>query len=216
MQPSIKVNYQKTETAYIAQQWLNSLPDLFAADFEVAIKYTTQEIAEFKEQLKLSTNKAEQIRLQSIINADPLGLPQHCVITHLSVAWSESDSYVFVLTNEAITRVVLRFLTTTTKKQVWHNAGYDFRQLLYHSGKVPLNYEDTQILAKTLMNHVESYKADTGLKSLAGQWYGSWGISADNFTIEQIRDINNIKYAATDACATYKLWTELQLFIKES
>jgi DNA polymerase I-like protein with 3'-5' exonuclease and polymerase domains len=212
---TIKVNYKSTTNATIANRWLRSLPDFFAADFEVAVKYLPEELEQFALQKEQSTSKREQITLQSKLKATPLGHPSHCQLTHLSIAWSPSDSFVLVLDNPAITNIALRFLTTTPKKQIWHNAGYDFRQMMYFSGHVPLNYEDTQILAKCLMNHVESYKADTKLKSLMGNQYGSWGISADHFTLAQMYDDTNIRYAATDACATYKLWLDLQDYNKQ-
>ena len=43
MEYPIKVNYEYTSNTYRAKQWLDSLPDLFAADFEVASKYTKKE-----------------------------------------------------------------------------------------------------------------------------------------------------------------------------
>jgi hypothetical protein len=87
---------------------------------------------------------------------------------------------------------------------------------MYYADKNAINIEDTQILAKTLVNHVEVFKAKTGLKDLMGAWYGDWGISADNFTIEQQYEEHVLKYAAIDACATYKLWFYLNDFIKEN
>ena len=83
---------------------------------------------------------------------------------------------------------------------------YDFRHLYYHTGKFPTNYEDTQLLAKSIINHVDTFKARTGLKELAGRWYGDWGISSDNFTLDQMYEPHVIRYAAIDACATYQLW----------
>jgi hypothetical protein len=65
------------------------------------------------------------------------------------------------------------------------------------------------------LNHVEIFKAKTALKLLMGNYYGDWGISADNFTLAQQHDPVVIKYAAIDACATYKLWDYLNEYIKE-
>lgn len=216
MQTSIKVNYKSTSNAYIAKQWLSKLPDLFSADFEVAIKYTKSDLAHFQSILDDPTSdKLSRIAAKSKLEATALDHPSHCTLTHLSIAWSESDSFVLILDNPSITKVVLNFLTTTEKKQVWHNASYDFKQILYHTGKFPLNYEDTQILAKTLLNHVDVHKATTGLKELAGPQYGNWGIDESNFTLDQIHDPKLIHYAAIDSCATMWIWNRMQSYIKE-
>lgn len=213
---TIKVDYHSTNDAEIASEWLNSLPDLFSADFETAIWYTKEMIEEAKlKMLDDELSKRERVRYQAIAKATALGHPSHCTITHCSIAFSEKDAYVFIIDGKAIADTVLRFLTETTRKQVWHNYSYDGRFLMYYANKNAINVEDTQILAKTLVNHVDVFKAKTGLKDLMGSWYGDWGISADNFTIEQQYEESVLKYAATDACATYKLWYYLNDFIKE-
>lgn len=109
-----------------------------------------------------------------------------------------------------------QFRVSTTQQQIWHNASFDFRHLYYHTGKMPLNYEDTQLLAKTILNHVEVHKAQTGLKQLAGHKYGAWGLSEDNFTLEHMYDERMLLYAATDSCATYWLWESINRHIKET
>ena len=83
---------------------------------------------------------------------------------------------------------------------------YDFKHIYYYTKRFPINYEDTQILAKTLINHVNTFKAKTGLKELAGHMYGSWGISSDNFDLSRMYDEHVLKYAAIDSCATLWLW----------
>lgn len=212
---NIEVQYESTTNPIVAANWLNSLPDVFSADFETAVRYDKDTIAEAKEKMvdKMLPRK-EQIAYQAIANASALGHPSHCTITHCSIAYSNKNAYVFIIDNQEIADVVLDFLTETDRTQVWHNYAYDGRFLRYYQLKDAKNVEDTQIFAKTLVNHVEVFKAATGLKDLAGHWYGDWAISADNFTIEQQYDEKVIKYAATDACATFKLWEYLNDFVK--
>lgn len=213
----IQVTYKSTKNAFTASRWLHNLPDIFAADFETAIKYTPEEIQSFKDRLlEEDVPKKEVIALNAKIKATPLGHPSHCTITHLSVAASDSEAYVFILDNKAITSVVLNFLVTTDKTQIWHNLSYDMRFINYFTGKFVNNYEDTQILAKTIINHVDTFKAKTGLKDLAGRWYGGWGIDSTLFDLSSMYDPKMLLYAATDACATYKLWDHLQTFINIS
>ena len=211
---SIEVQYESTNDHAVAAKWLASLPQLFSADFETAVRYDKETIEEAKAKMVDTTlPKKERIMYQAIANASALGHPFHCTITHCSIAISESKAYVFIIDKKEIADVVLTFLTETDKTQVWHNYAYDGRFLRYYANKDAKNVEDTQIFAKTLVNHVEVFKAATGLKDLAGHWYGDWGISADNFTLEQQYDEKVIKYAATDACATFKLWEYLNEFV---
>lgn len=206
----IKVNYQCTSSAHTANTWLRSLPDLVACDFECAIKYSPEDIADIKAELLTEIPSSRQIYLRSCLSACALDHPSHVDLTHFQVAWNDHESYVFILDNRRITDLVLNWLVTTTSKQIWHNATFDFKHIYYHTGKFPIDYEDTQILAKTILNHVEIQKAKTGLKELAGSSYGSWAISADKFTKAQMHDPDLLKYAATDPCATFWLWNSIQ------
>jgi len=212
---SIEVQYQSTNNPETAKEWLNSLPEVFSADFETAVRYSQEVIDEAKQKMvDTSLPKKERIVYQAIAKSSALGHPSHCTITHCSIAYSEKDAYVFIIDDQPIADVVLDFLVQTDKKQVWHNYAYDGRFLRYYAGKDAKDVEDTQIFAKTLINHVETFKARTSLKELAGHWYGDWAISADNFTVAQQYEEHVLKYAAIDACATIKLWNYLNDFIQ--
>jgi hypothetical protein len=211
---SIDVKYEYTNDPCKASCWLQDIPDTFAADLETAIRYSQEEVKEAKlKAADTSLPKKEQIYNQSIANATALGHPYHCTITHCSIASEEDFGRVFIIDSQDIADVVLDFLTTTDKTQVWHRYAYDGRFIKYYGGQQPKNVQDTQIFAKTLVNHVEVFKASTGLKDLAGAWYGDWGISSEHFTLEQQYEPKVIKYAAIDACATFKLWRYLNEFI---
>ena len=93
---------------------------------------------------------------------------------------------------------------------------FDFKHIYYHTGKFPPNYEDSSILAKCILNHVDVDQATVGLKELAGKMYGSWSVSPDNFSKAQMYDPTLLLYAATDACATYWLWHSIQRHVKET
>lgn len=204
---TIPVSYKSTRNSYTASQYLTEIKQhsVFAADFETSIKYSPSYLQSLKDELP-SASKRRAYEINAILSASALDHPSHCTLTHCSIATSESDAYVFILDNRAITNLILNFLITTPIKQVWHNATYDFSRIYYFTHCMPLNYEDTQIFAKTLLNHVETYKANTGLKELMGQYYGAWAISADNFHTDSMYDEQVLKYVATDACASYKLW----------
>lgn len=146
--------------------------------------------------------------------ATGLGHPSKETLTHLSFANSESHGRVIVFENKKIEQVVLNWLTTTKIPQIWHNASYDFKFIWHRTGKFPLVYEDTAILAKTITNHVNVFKSKVGLKELMGHYYGDWAVSSELFSLDNLKNETLIKYAAIDACATYKLWNQIQEYIK--
>ena len=80
---------------------------------------------------------------------------------------------------------------------------------------MPLNYEDTALRAKCILNHVETHQAKVGLKQLAGARYGAWAISPDHFTVDQMYDEKILLYAATDAAATYWLYQSINRYIDQ-
>ena len=99
----IKVNYEYTHNTYKAKQWLNNLPDVFAADFEIASRYTNKNKAVIKENLdnyKLSFNTEKTLQQQ--LSSDGLSHPMLTKITHLSIAWSDRDRYVIICDTERI------------------------------------------------------------------------------------------------------------------
>ena len=216
MELSIPVNFQSTSNLLTADRWLRELEShpIISCDFETAIRYTPTDLAHFQSIIDSpdSSHLAKR-QAQSCLRATALDHPSHTTITHLSVAWSESDAYVFIINSTKLLNRILTWLTTTTVKQVWHNFSYDGKLIHHFTGKFPHDVEDTQLLAKCILNHVETYKARTGLKELAGHKFGDWGISADNFTLNQQFDPNVLRYAATDACATYWLWTSIQSYL---
>lgn len=211
----VQVSYKPTSSVYIANQYLAEIAQypLFAADFEVATRYTPEQRASMQAELDSSPSKRRRIQLESTLAATALDHPSHCTITHCSIAISDHEAYVFILDNKRITDRILYFLTHTTQKQIWHNASYDFRHIYHNTGLFPLDYEDTQIFAKTILNHTDPQQALTGLKQLAGARYGSWSLSADNFDLSHMYDDTMLLYSATDSCATYYVWESLNTYV---
>ena len=210
MDTPIIVNYEYTNNLYKAKQWLQGLPDLFAADFEVASKFTAKEKEHIKYKLDnyRLKDESERILLQQL-TSNGLSHPSLTVITHLSVGWSDKDSYIIVCDSPAIRNLVYQFLITTPKQQLWHNAVFDFKHIFYHTGMLPSNYIDTQLLAKSILNDADSFKDRTGLKELMAYAYADWAISKEDFTLEEMWSESMIKYAATDSPATYKLYQDI-------
>lgn len=207
----IVVNYEYTSNLYQAKQWLESLTSPFAADFEVASRFSKEEKELFKFRLEnFNLPFEEVVLLKQYLLSDGLSHPSLTYITHLSVANSEDKAYVIVCPTDTIRAYITHFLITTEHMQIWHNACYDFKHLYYHTNKIPKNYTDTQLLSKNLINDADSFKGRTGLKELMGNHYGDWAISKDNFTLEEMWNESTIRYSAIDSTATYKLYTLIQ------
>lgn len=205
----INVTYKVITTALQAKNYLSKLPldKPIALDFETAIRYSSEELHFWKSQIESGTlSKLEATALQNKVNATALDHASHIRFTHCSLATSNNEAVVFIMDNTSLVKYVLNFLVSTEIKQVWHNSSYDFRILYYYTSMFPKVYEDSALLAKCLTNHVDIQKSGVRLKDLAGYMYGSWGISSDNFVVEQMYEPHVLQYAATDACATYWLW----------
>ena len=211
MYQPINVTYEAVTSLYRANQILQSLDvPLIACDFETAITLTASERAELEALLLTDIPKLERIRINAQLSATALDHPSYSTITHFQLAHSDNFAYVFIINSPQMLKRITTWLVTTSIKQVWHNASYDFQRLYYYTNKFPLNYEDTALLAKCILNHVNTNLATVGLKELAGKWYGAWSVSPDNFDLSQQYDDKLLLYSATDACATYKLWHSIQ------
>ena len=214
MPKNVQVEYEFTANAWRAYLWLQNLPDLFAADFETASLWSGKAQQELlKVQLGLlpedDAHFEKRRELLQKLEADGLSHPSLTTITHLSVAWSDHEAKVIVCVDKQTKELVCKFLTDTDKKQLWHNATFDFKHILWNAGSIPKNYVDTMLLAKCILNDANQFRNDVRLKSLMQYAYGAWAISKDNFTLDEMWDENMIKYSATDACATYKLYQDI-------
>lgn len=208
---TIKVTWEATDNLYKANKWLNDLAPLAAYDFEVGSAYNDKQKKLIKYKLdNYSMSFEDRRQLLQNLESDGLSHPSLTVITHLSIANSDHEGKVIICSSNAIRKLILNYLVTTDKLQLWHNIGYDGRIIYYHTGKLPKRYIDTQLLAKTILNDANPARDNTGLKTLMSYCYGAWSIAKDNlFNQENMWDTRMLEYAATDACATYKLYQDI-------
>ena len=136
-----------------------------------------------------------------------LAHPSQEIITHLAVGTSESEAFVIIF-SDGMEAPVMDWLVTTKKKQIWHNLSFDGKYMIHRTGKFPKNYEDSQLLAWSYLNHADTYRAKVGLKGLAGKIYGEWAVAKDLFGLEHMYNPEMITYAGTDTCATFFVWNE--------
>lgn len=214
---TVEVTYQSTSNPLIANQWLTSITTpIIACDFETASRYSDQDKEQLSAQLlTLPPSSLDYHMLKQKIASDGLSHPSLSRLTHFSLAISESFAYVFIIDSQRMHDLILSWLVRTSITQVWHNFSFDARYIYYHTNKFPIDYQDSQILSKTILNHVNNQRSQTGLKHLMGYKYGSWAISSDNFHLSQMYEDHVLYYAAIDSCACLALWQELQDYIKE-
>ena len=140
--------------------------------------------------------------------AKDLTLPQFNPLTMLSIGWNLLKSTVIVFKDQAIKDYVLNWLVTTQVRQVWHNATFDWKFIKYHTGKLPINYEDSQLLAAVYNNNVDSAKRISGLKALAGTLYQDWASAKSSFDLydtELNHTVTNLNYIGTNDPSVYNL-----------
>lgn len=205
-----ELNWKATNDFDEASDWLANLPDSpLAMDFEIASRWTASEKEQFKSVVKFAS-KWQRIKLQQKIDSDGLSHPALTYPTHFSCAWSETDAIVIILDTDEIRQAVLNWIANDHRMQIWHNFSFDGKVIYYHTGKFPAHYEDTQILAKTLLNHVDNFKSRTGLKELMNWAYGDWALVELDFNLENMYDERMLKYAAIDSMATMALYNDIQ------
>lgn len=210
MQPAIHVKFEYSDNIMTIRKWFNGLDNVFAADFETAPKQTRKEreVLAYRLDHRRLTPEQTRIILQQYL-ANGLSHPSLTVVTHLSIACAEDEAKVIVCSNDAVRKVVFDFLTTTEKKQIWHNCAFDFKHIFHNTHRFPKNFIDTMLLCRVLLNNANGAKNEVGLKTLMGYAYGSWAVAKDSFVLEEMWDEKMLQYAAVDSAATYKLYKDI-------
>ena len=207
---SIQINYEYSSNLNTIKKWLINLPPLIACDFETSSKYYRKEKELLKYKYKVCQTPALKRRLNQQKESDGLSHPSLSVITHLSIAYSNKDAYVIVCCNNTLRQFVCNYLVSADNIQLWHNTSFDFKHIYYHTKSLPKSYIDTMLLAKSLINDANHSKSLVGLKDLMKYMIGDWSLSKDVFTLEEMWNEDTIRYAATDACLTMKLYEDIQ------
>ena len=73
--------------------------------------------------------------------------------------------------------------------------------MVYHrTGSFPKDYEDTQQLAKSLINDANNYRSRTGLKLLVGSYYPpKWSMKEEtDYEVKDLKDKDFLEYCSYD------------------
>lgn len=212
----LEVKFSYSNNHKVVTDTLYSLPTKCAYDFEVASKATKEDRSLAMFRVKYSKDFNKCIEAKQLLGGTGLSHPALTVITHLSVAWTGTDAFVAILDTKELRNIVYKYLVETDNVQIWHNILFDGKHILYHTGKYPKNIIDTKLKAKDFLNSAGKHKSGVGLKDLMGHKYGTWAIVEDNvFTLDNIYNLDLIKYAAIDAAATFCLNEDIDYTVEE-
>jgi len=213
MSEVIKVTYQHYSTRFHIAKAMKMLEDLPVLSFDTEGRgvYTPEDREEAKELLKNPDISKEHKRLSLLVaNNSGLSFPSLVRVTHFIFGTSNSHSIVFVCDNPQLELFIWDWISRYKGLLLVHNALFDLKLMKHRVNKYPLNYIDTSLVAKCLINHVSIWKAKIGLKELMGSFYDPrWSVHED-YEPKNLRDPDFLMYSATDGAATFKLWEMIQ------
>jgi hypothetical protein len=187
--------------------------DLLSFDIETKGLYSKEER---KEALKLLDEDLELYhrKLVSVVaNNSGLSFPSLTRTTHFIFGTSKSHSVILVPPGLHIEILIWNWISKYRGMLLIHNTLFDLK-VMYHRVRVfPKHYQDTALMAKTLMNNSDVWKSKVSLKELMGGYYSpAWSLF-DGYEPENPMDPDFISYSAIDGAATYYLY---ELILKKS
>jgi len=210
----INVNYEVASTSYTIGQMLRKLSGipLLSFDTEVQSVYSQEEIKEAKQLVKSKEfpeySRDDQKLLKQVAKASGLSNPSLVKVTHFIFGVSEDFSYILISTNPQTEQRIWEWVSNYQGKLVIHNALFDLKIMYNRVQQLPLDYEDTQIEAKCLINDADEFKARVGLKLLMGEYYDpKWTLlDEEGYNSTDYKKESFLSYAAIDGAATFKLY----------
>ena len=208
----IHVNYKVYNTDFTIQKALRKLDDLpmISYDCETQALYSIEEKAEAEDLLKGDLSYEDKKLCKLVARASGLSNPRLIKVTHFIFGLSKSESIICIANNRRTEIMIFNWLSKFKGKVIIHNSLFDLKIMYERIGKLPLDYEDSMLLAKTLINNVDDWQAKVGLKDLMeSQFDPKWSLFA-NYDVVNLKDKAMLDYAAIDGAATYKLWEDIQ------
>lgn len=214
-----KVTHNLTTTSYgISKKlaYLLSKPEL-SFDTETRSVYTKEEVKSAKAMLKNESEIfPEDLKLVKLVaKSSGLSFPSLVKTTHFIFGLNDQHSEILIANNMHEEMLLWNFVTDYTGKFIIHNSMFDLKICIQRTGKLPTNFVDTMLLAKTLINNSDIWKSKVGLKDLMGTSYDpKWSLYTD-YDTDNLKDEDFINYCAIDGASCYALYMELQEFIGE-
>ena len=218
MNEYIKVTFEVHANRWHIAKALEKLAKhkVLSFDTETAGVYSKAERSEAKEYLKNKDIPLDmKIFALQVAENSGLSFPSLSSTTHFIFGTSESNSVILVCNNPMLEMYIWNWVAEYNGLLIIHNALFDIKTMYHRIGKFPKNYEDSQLLAKCLTNNVEVWNSKVGLKDLMGSYYDPmWVILTDEYEPANLKDKKFLRYCSIDGAATFKLWLDIQDYMK--
>lgn len=214
-----KVDYELYSTTYKIK---NSIPkllkkfDLLSFDTETRSIYNKEERKEAKEYLK-EANIYDPYYKQARVVSESSGLSYPSIVrtTHFIFGESKSKSHIVICNTPELEMFMWELVANYTGTFLIHNSLFDLKICFQRLKKLPPKFIDTALIVKCMINHVNIWKAKTGLKELMGSYYDpKWQLYSDDYEPEDFKNHSFINYCAIDGAATVYLWEIIQEELK--
>ncbi len=212
----IHVDFSVFTTRYHIEKALAVLTrhEVLSFDTETKGVYTKQERAEAITLLK-DQNLPVDIKQIALLVANNSGLsfPVLLSVTHFVFGTSEKHSVLIICDNPQLEYRIWDWISKYKGKLLLHNTLFDLKIMYNRIRRLPLNYEDTALLAKSLLNNAHIWKSKVGLKELMADHYDpAWSIF-EEYEPDNLKEPKFLNYAAIDGAATFKLWADMQIHL---
>ena len=204
----IEVTREVYKTPWTIKLQLEELNNwgMMSFDIETSGLYSKEQR---KEAMKLTEEElsTEIHKLVSVVsNNSGLSFPAITRTTHFIFGISKSHSIIMVPPDAHSELLIWNWLSRYKGKLLIHNALFDLKTMYHRIKKLTVDYEDTMLMLKTLINNSDVWKAKTGLKDvMEGYYEAAWSLY-DQYEPENPMDLNFLDYAAIDGAATYYLY----------
>lgn len=221
MNQILKVNYKVINTMFMMKKFLKKVdstgtPITFDLETRSIYPEETRTIAKtaIKEEVDISIQRQNTLAL--VANSSGLSHPSIITVTHVIIGIDVDTSYVLIM-NPKLEKLVFNWLVKTDVKVIIHNASFDLKIVHHRTGKFPKDFEDSQQLAKSLINDCNNYHSRTGLKLLVGKFYPPrWSVKEEtDYEVRDLKDKHFLEYCAIDGSSVHVLWNMLQESVSE-
>ncbi len=209
----ITVEFTVHATRYHIDKALEKLDthQVLSFDTETAGVYAKAERKEAEQLLKDDMLPLDVRQLCLLVaNNNGLSFPSLTSVTHFVFGLNDHESVILICDNPRLEKHIWQWIEQYHGLFLIHNTLFDLKLMYHRLKKFPRNFEDTALLAKTLLNNAETWRSKVGLKELMADYYDpSWAL-LDEYEPEDLHDPKFLKYASIDGAATFKLWDEMQ------
>lgn len=206
----IDVSYEVYSSPYMIKKELNRLlrsNQIMSFDVECRSVYDKDTREEADTYLKnVSTNDDYYKQARLVSESSGLSFPSIVRTTHFIFGTSRSESVIFICETDEMEMYLWEKIAEYKGLILIHNSLFDLKIMYQRIRKLPQNFIDTALFVKSMINHVDIWKAKTGLKVLMANYYDpKWSLMED-YEPEDYKDKEFLNYCGIDGAACYYLY----------